>query len=138
MRRNTLRQFWRVFIFVAVVVNERGAGFQSFDRIIDVRELLVLNIDQSNRLFRDLLIIGRHRRHRIAAHPDFVVSQDRLVLHARADVNIFNVRAGQHGAHAFQRLCFGSIDIDDPRVRHRSAQNFSPEQIFERQVRRVS
>ena len=68
VRRNTFRQFRRVFIFAAVVVNQRRARFQSFDRIVDVRQLFILNIDQPNRLFCDRLTIGRHRRHRIAAH----------------------------------------------------------------------
>src|ERR1051325_7462146 len=49
VRRHTLGQFWRVFIFTSIFMDERRGGLERFERVIHIGQLLGLDIDQSDR-----------------------------------------------------------------------------------------
>src|ERR1044071_10297182 len=115
-------------------MNQRRGRFQRLDRIIDIGQLFVLNVDQTDRLIGDRFGIGCHSGERVAGHANFVFDENGLILHPRADENIFDIGAREHGAHARQLLGFRSINADDTRVRHRAAQHLRPQQAFERQI----
>jgi hypothetical protein len=99
-------------------MDQRRGRFQRFHRIVDVRQLLILDIDQADRLVSNRFAVSGHSGHRIADHANFVASKNWLILHPATDVNAFHVRASEHDAHA--RQSFGScrVDFDNPRVRH--------------------
>ena len=108
-------------------MDQRRSRLQRFHRIVDVGQLLIFDIDQSDRLIGDRFAVRGHRGDRIAAHAHFVISQHRLVFNPRADENVFHIGPGENSADALQRLGLRSIDFNDARVRHRSAQHLSPQ-----------
>ncbi len=125
--RHAFRQFGRVAIFISVIMDQRRSRLQRLHWIFYVRQFLIFNINEPNRLVGDFFAVGGHRRHRIAAHAHFVISQHRLVFDPRADENVFHIGPGENSADALQRLGLRGIDFNDARMRHRSAQHLSPQ-----------
>ena len=118
-------------------MDQRRARFERFHRVVDVWQRLVFDVDHTDRFLGDRFIVRRYRRDGVAAHAHLVVCQYRLIFQPSADEDVLHIRASQDSADALQRLGLRSIDFNDARVRQRSAQHFSPEQTFKRQIRRV-
>ncbi len=123
----SFRQLGRVLILVSIFVNQRRGRLQCFDRIVDEGQFLIFDIDQADRLVGNRFVIRRDSRDRIAARAHFVIGQHRLVFHACTNENILNVGTGEHGMNTRQCFSFRCVDVDNARVRHRSAQHLSPQ-----------
>ena len=112
---------------VARIVDQRRAGPRRLDRVEDGRELVVLDLDQPERLLGRLAVLGRHRGHLLADEADLVAGQDGHVAHRAADAVRRQVPARQHRVHARQRAGAAGVDRHDPRVRQRAPQDPGPQ-----------
>ena len=96
------------------------------------RQLLVLDFDRIERALRRRGVLGRDRRHRLAAiaHP---VARERVFVHRdrQHPERVGAVRAGNHRVDAGQRLRRGNVDPRDPGVRDRAPQD-PPGQLLPR------
>ena len=90
--------------------------------------ILVLNLDQFDRVFGDAAILGDYSGDGLAHVPDFVDGDRPLVDRARRERRqrvhpLPAVLAGQHPEHAWQPLGGPGVDADNAGVRVRAAQN---------------
>ena len=71
-------------VAVEVGVQERRVVLERVERLKDGWQFLVLDLDQVERVLRDVLVVGGHGRDALAkeAHP--LVGQHRHVLHVAA------------------------------------------------------
>ena len=58
--RHTFRQFGRVPIFISVIVDQRRSRLQRLHWIFYVRQFLIFNINEPNRVVRDRFAVGSH------------------------------------------------------------------------------
>ena len=111
---------------------------QRLDLVIDRGQLLVLGLDQAQRLFGDVRIGGQHHRHRLADVTDLVQRQDRLVVERRAVIRIGdqpeNILAGDDAMHAGHLLRGTDVDRADAAVGDGAAEDFSVQHAGQDQV----
>ena len=103
-----------------------GAGAEL--RIEDARQRLVLDVDQLQRVRRDLRRVGRHGRHRLAHETHAIQREDAAVAEVEAGI-ARKVLAGDDHAHARQRLRSAHVDPFDQSVRDRAAFQRAVEQV---------
>ena len=106
-------------------VDPRRVRPERLRRIEHRRQLLVRDVDQPARLRRDLLGLGRHRRHLVADAADHVALEGQVVLRV-AERALLDVPARDHAEHPGQRLGPARVDPRDARVRHRACAGSSP------------
>ena len=108
-------------------VDQRRARPHRLQRVVDGRQLLVLNVDQRRRALGRLLVVRGNGGHRVADEAHHVVREHRRVLDPPAQEVPGDVGARQHRVDP--RLCAGSRDVDanDPRMRQRRAQHLGPQ-----------
>jgi hypothetical protein len=118
------------FRYANRLMNQRPSWLQCLVDIQNRRQLFVFYLDQTQRLFSRVHVQRRYSRHRITHVPHFLHCNDGLIFEYRAVVRLDafvmkNVipRNYRHNARNVERL--GSVDLLDPRVRQRAAQNFS-------------
>ena len=101
----------------------------------DGRQLCKLHLDKVQRLIGDPLVGGRDRRDRVAHVADLLARQGFLVLADRKDAELDGqVVAGKDRQHARERPSPGDIDVQDPGVRVRAAQEPAKEHPRQGQV----
>jgi hypothetical protein len=99
---------------------------QGVDRVEDRRQLLVLHLDETARLRRDLLGLGRHRRHLVPDAPHNVPLEGEVVPGV-AERALLDVGARDHPEDAGQRLRLPRVEVPDPRVGHPGPQDPAPD-----------
>src|SRR4030095_12985383 len=104
------------------LVHDRRARLQRGERIEHRGQRRVVGVDQRQRLFGDLGRLGRHRGHLVPDAAHLAALERDLVL-GEAEGPLLDVLARQHRAHARRRPRPPRVDLDDPRVRHRRAQD---------------
>ena len=101
------------------------------DRILEERDALqrlVLDLDQLQRVFGDIAVLGHHHRHRLA-HVAHLVDRAHVEFHARLDHARNRARhpgdlgAGDDADHACKLLGAARVDAEDLRVRVGRAQD---------------
>ena len=113
---------------VAFAVQYGRAGFHGFHRIVDRRQLLVLDLDETQSLKGGFGCLGRHRCDRVSDVAHAVVGKHRLVLHDGPHTVIGDVDGRNHCRHAGCRRCLRGVNAQDagvgiaaaqkPRVQH--------------------
>ena len=119
--------FRRAIVIGNVVMKLWRSRRHRFERIENRRQQLVVDFDQTNRLFGGIDRLRRHRRHPIADETDLVPAQNRHIANLFADKKTFDISAGDDRAYA--RNFFGPRNIHAPnaRMRMRAAQNLRPQ-----------
>ena len=112
------------------VVDQRRAWFNASLHVEHRRQLLVIDFDQAQRLFRGIDGQCRHRRHRIADVTHFFHGDNGLIFENRAVIRldafvVQDIVAREHRHHAGDFESFGNIDALDARVRVRAAENLA-------------
>ena len=101
------------------------------DRILeegDALQRLVVDLDQFQRVFGDVAVLGHHHRHRLAHVAHFVDRAD-VKFHPRLDHagnrarHPGDLRAGDDADHARELLGAAHVYAEDPGVRVRRAQD---------------
>ena len=105
---------------VQVRMDERRIRLHAVQRVEHRRQLLILHLDEPAGLFCDLKALGRHSRDRLATELGRADGQEVFVLQIQAAA-LFIALAGDHAAHALERLRLGGVDGQDLRVRIRAA-----------------
>ena len=118
----------RAFIGPGILVHERGAGLERLDGIEDGREILVLDLDERERFFREVGVERRDHRNPLADESDAITGQERHVEHAPSDQNVRKIPGREHGQDAGEGLGFGRVDPENPRVRQRAPEGLPPNQ----------
>ena len=114
------------------LMQDRRSLGQCLLRVHNSGQFLVVHFDQFQCLFGNFRSRGSYCCHRIAdkAHP--VDGNDGLILHDGAVVGfpgsiVPQVVLSQHDGHASQFSCTRVVNVDDPGVRQRAAQNLGVE-----------
>ncbi len=123
------------------LMNERRPGAQRFFHRENGRQCLVLDFDEVERLFRDLLADGSDRGDAIAPVADFVI-EDVLVLGHRRGARMGrsvvedarHVVVREHRLHAGKRKRLRRIDAPDPRVSDGAALDLGVQHARQRDV----
>ena len=99
-------------------MHQRRAGRERVHVVEDRRQHFVFDLDELDRRVGDRPRVGGHRRHRFAEVPDFVLGQNVLVDHVKAEP-VREIMAGEDRAHAGQALGARHVDAANlgPRVR---------------------
>ena len=118
-------------------MDERRAGLDRFDRIEHGGQVLVLDLDERQRLFRDVRIERGHHGDLLADEAHAIAREQRHVEHAAPDEEVRHVRGREDREHAGQRASLHGVDADDARVRERAAQGFAPDHPGQRHVRGI-
>ena len=109
-------------------VDQRQVRLQRVLDRADRRQLLVFDLDQTQRLLRRLLIDRGHRRDRLAVIANLLERQRVLVLRHRHDpIADRQVRPREDTMHARQRRRLADIDAHDLRVAVRAPQQLADE-----------
>ena len=74
-------------------MKDRRAGLDRLERIEDGRKILVLDVDEGQRLVRDVRIDGGDHGDLLADESHAIARQHRHVEHAAADQDIRKIRA---------------------------------------------
>ncbi len=106
------------------------------------RQLLVIDFDQRQRLFRSIRCQSGHGGDRIADVADFIDRHDCLIFEYRTIIRfdtlvVEDIVAREHRHDAGNLQCLGSIDTLDTRVRVRAAQDLSVTHTRYFQVRQI-
>ncbi len=106
-------------------MNLDGAGSGSFLDIGHLRQLVILDFEQFQRLLGDLRRVRQYRGHRIADIAHFVHGDDGLVFIGRAVfiIEALDVVARQRGDHSRQFFRSRGVDLDQFGVSHGTAQD---------------
>ena len=99
-----------------VLVHQRGSLAQGLERVEHARQRLVLDLDQLDRLGRDVGIDGCYRRDLVAILSHLVLLQ-REVVAQEADPHLGRVVAGDDGPNSPELARTRGIDVLDPGVR---------------------
>ena len=118
----------RALVGAGVLVHEGGAGLDRRDGIDDGRQILVLHVDEGERLFRDVGIERRGHRDLLADEAHAVARQHRHVEHAPPHQHVRKVPRGEDGQDAGHGPGLRRVDADDPRVGQRAAQGLAPDE----------
>jgi hypothetical protein len=113
-------------------------GLHRRQRIEHRGQLLVLHVDEGERLLGRLGVDGRHGGHALADEADAVARHDRLVLQAAPHEGGRVVRAGQDDSHAPHPRGAAGVDAHDARVRQRAAKALRPQRTWQGEIRRVA
>ncbi len=105
-----------VLISGRIVVQQRRARANRFDRIGDIRQFLVLHIDQIQCLLGDLVIVCGDGCNRLANVAHAVLGQKRHIFHAQTDHDCRYIGTGDNAADAWQLCCHGCINPDNARM----------------------
>ena len=93
-------------------IGERGRG------IVERRQLLVLDLDQLDRIGRDVAVVGDHEGDLLVLEQHLAVGQHHLHVAGErrhvVQVQGLQVLGGQHRMHAGQRLGLRDVDRLDP------------------------
>ncbi len=113
----------RVFVRHGIFVKERRAWGDRFNGIGDVRQFLIVDVDEMERLRGDLVAISSHGGHRLADVAHAILRQKRHVFHSQADHDSGDIGTGDETAHARQLCGFARVDAEDARVGQGGAQH---------------
>ena len=127
----------RAFIGPGILVHERGAGLERLDGIEDGREILVLDLDERERFFREVGVERRDHRNPLADESDAITGQERHVEHAPPHQDVRKIPGREHREDAGKRSGPGRVETQDPRVRQRASKRFAPDEPGERHVRGI-
>ena len=94
-------------------MDQRRARRERVHVVEDRRQNFVLDLDELHRRLGDRPRVGGHGRHRLAEVPDFVLGQDVLVDHIKAEP-IVEIMAGEDRPDARQTL--GARHVDAPNL----------------------
>ncbi len=121
-------------------VNDRRARLERAFEIVDRRQLVVLDFDQSESLFRRFGVDGRDARDGIADEPDFIGRDDRLVLVGGAVIIVERrqIVARDDGKDPRQLRGLRRVDSHELRVRIRAAENFAHRHVGQFEIDRIS
>ena len=108
----------------ALVVHARRARAERLGRLEDGRQLLVLHVDQCDRLLGDGRRFGGDGSDLVADAPD-LPRLERGLIAGEAEPVLLDVGGGQHGEHAGQRGRASRVDADETRVRMGRSQNLA-------------
>jgi hypothetical protein len=116
-----------VGLVLLVVADDRRIGVERLASVDDGRQLLVLDVDQLERIARGVAVVGHDERDLLALEAHLVRGQHGLgVVGHRGhpgQVQRLEVLAGDHRAHLGMGERGGGVDRDDARVRERAAQH---------------
>ena len=118
-------------------VKGRGVSAERHIHVEQGRQLLVLDRDETDRLFRDLARIGGDRRDAVPDEEDAVPAQHRPVLEPPPETLAANVRTGDDRAHSGESACAFRIHRHDARVRIRTPNEGRLERARHDEVRGV-
>ena len=134
-------------VAVRLLPQLRLVGSEPFGDRRDRVERVVVDVDQFDRVLREVARLGDHDRDRVADHPDRVLAQ--CVVERRVEVrhhrerrermgDLLDVGAGEDGDDT--RRGFGRTDVDrrDPSVCHRAAEEHRLEHVVGHDVGDVS
>ena len=110
-----------------VLVQDRRGRLHRLDRIDDVRQDLVVDLDQLERRLRDRLARRRHRRDRMAV-VERLLARHGVAGHVavgRAGLDLREIVARHHRLDAGKLLGGRDVDRLDARMRMRAAQDLS-------------
>ena len=107
--------FRRAIVIGNVVMKLRRARRHRFERIENRGQQLVIDFDQTNRLFGGIDRLRRHRRHPIADETHLVPAQHRHIANLFADKKTFDISAGDDRAYA--RQLFRACETSTRRMR---------------------
>ena len=83
-------------------MKQRRVRRESFDRIEQGHEFLILDLDQSQCLLGNLFGIGGNRRHLFAGEADHVICEHRHVVNLPADLDPPSIPTDNDGSHPRQ------------------------------------
>jgi len=111
---------------IAVLVDARLRVREAFFGIVERAQRLVLDVDEVERFERGQLVARDHRGDRVADEA-YAADRERVLVLAHREDAVGNgeVGAGQHQVDAGTREGTRDVDPDDPRVRHRRAQQLA-------------
>ena len=116
-----------VDLAVLVVADQRRVGIKRLAGVDDRRQRLVLDVDQRQRVARDVLVGGDHERDLLALEADLVAGQHGLgVVGDRrhpGQPERLEVLGGDHRRDAGERERGRGVDRDDPGVGVGAAQD---------------
>jgi hypothetical protein len=116
-----------VGLALLVVADERRVGVQRRACVDDRRQRLVVDVDQRQRVSRDVLVCGNDERHLLTLEADLVTRQHRLgVVGDRrhpGQTERLQVLGRDHRGHSGQRQGRRGVDRVDPGVRIGAAQH---------------
>src|SRR5271165_3205720 len=115
------------------LIQLRSAFLQGIRGRENRRKLLVLDLDQIDRLVRDLLRLGGDDRDLIAYVEDLGLEHEAMHRPAEAGQER-RVLVRDDGAHAFERFGLGGIDLHDARVRIRAPLRPADQHVGKREV----
>ncbi len=120
-------------------MNDRRSRRKRRRSIRDGVQILVLDVDQRQRLLGDLDAVGRDRRDLVAQAPHLVALERHVVLGEDAERPLVrHVGGGQHRVHAGQRPGPARVDAHDARMHARRAQDLRVELAGEIQIVQVA
>ena len=100
-----------------VLVDERRVVSECRLDVTDGRQRLVLDLDQSDGLIRDLPGQGRDPGENVALEAHLLLREQPSVLDHCAVADVRHVLVRQHGEYSRQRPRLRRVDTHDPRVR---------------------
>ena len=115
-----------VGLALLLVPDQRRVVGDRLPRVDDGGQWLVLDVDEVERVVGDVGRLGHHRRHLLALEPNLVGRQHGLGVarqrrHPRQPVGRQHL-PGHHGDHPGHGLRRRGVDVDDPGVGNRAAQ----------------
>ena len=119
-----------------MLVQDRGAGRHGGDRIDHVRQHLVLDLDQLERLLGDRLARRRDRRHRVAV-IERLLARHGVAAHVAADgagLHLGEILPRHHRLDAGQPLGRRDVDRLDAGMGMRAAQDLADQHAGQEQV----
>ena len=108
-------------VFADVLVDQGRARLHRLERIGDLRQLFVFDIDQVDGLAGNFFACRGYRRHRFTSVANYPPGEERLVANRRAEP-VRYVLAGDHRAHPPLVARAAGIDGDNPGMRVRRTQ----------------
>ena len=114
------------------------AARERFLEVVDDRQLLVVDLDQVDRLLRDLRRDRRDGGHEVALVAHVLLAEQAAVLREVAVQHVRHVLVRRHGQHARQRLGLGCVEPRDAAVGHAGELELRMQHAREGQVGRVA
>ncbi|OWK21852.1 hypothetical protein AJ88_12415 [Mesorhizobium amorphae CCBAU 01583] len=113
------------------IVDQGGVVVHRLIDIGDMRQHLVVDLDQLQRLPRRAGVDGRHRCHSVAVIERLAARHAIVedVIHGRIAIGeVRQIGRGDHRLHAGKLLRFRGVDLRDFRMRVRASEN-APDQL---------